>query len=74
MFLVLTADGEKDLPIPGSPYTFGQVEAAQALGDLASLASRGKAALRLHMTQGAEAGLDALGAAVERAIAAAAQV
>jgi glucose-6-phosphate isomerase len=74
LFLVLTAEGEKDLPIPGSPYTFGQVEAAQALGDLASLASRGKAALRLHMTQGAEAGLDALGAAVERAIAAAAQV
>ncbi|HEU4764086.1 MAG TPA: transaldolase, partial [Candidatus Eisenbacteria bacterium] len=74
LFLVLTASGETDLPIPGSPYTFGQVETAQALGDLASLASRGKPALRLHMTQGAEAGLEALGAAVERAIAAAAQV
>ncbi|HET7497568.1 MAG TPA: transaldolase [Candidatus Eisenbacteria bacterium] len=74
LFLVLTASGETDLPIPGSPYTFGQVETAQALGDLASLASRGKPALRLHMTQGAQAGLEALGAAVERAIAAAAQV
>ncbi|HTM01245.1 MAG TPA: transaldolase [Candidatus Omnitrophota bacterium] len=74
LFLVLTASGETDLPIPGSPYTFGQVETAQALGDIASLASRGKPALRLHMTKGAQAGLEALGAAVERAIAASAQV
>jgi glucose-6-phosphate isomerase len=74
LFLVLTAAGETDLPIPGSPYTFGQVETAQALGDIASLASRGKPALRLPMSHGAGAGLEALGAAVERAIAAAAQV
>ncbi|HTM01163.1 MAG TPA: hypothetical protein VL503_08575, partial [Candidatus Omnitrophota bacterium] len=66
--------GETDVTIPGSPYTFRQVETAQALGDLASLASRGKPALRLHLTRGAEAGLDALGAAIERAIAASAQV
>lgn len=72
LYLVLTASGEADLAIPGSPYTFCQVEMAQALGDLASLASRGKPALRLHMTQGAQAGLEVLGAAIERAIAASA--
>ncbi|MGE5178829.1 MAG: hypothetical protein ACM3PF_07050 [Bacteroidota bacterium] len=70
LFLILTAAGEIDVPIPGSPYTFGQVETAQALGDAASLTSRGKPLLRLHMTEGAAAGLDALGAAIERAIAA----
>jgi len=73
LFLVLTAAHDSDVPIPSQPYTFGQVETAQALGDLASLASRGKAALRLHLTQGAQPGLEALGAAVERAIAATAQ-
>jgi transaldolase/glucose-6-phosphate isomerase len=70
LFLILTAAGETDIPIPGSPYTFGQVETAQALGDAASLTSRGKPLLRLHMTEGKRAGLEALGAAVERAIAA----
>lgn len=73
LFLVLTAAGEIDLPIPGSSWTFGEVEMAQALGDAAALESRGKPVLRLHLTQGAEAGLEALGAAVERAIAASLQ-
>lgn len=73
LFLLLTAAGEIDLPVPGSPWTFGEVEMAQALGDAASLESRGKPVLRLHLTRGAEAGLEALGAAVERAIAASLQ-
>ena len=70
IFLILTTQTESDLPIPGSPYTFGQVETAQALGDLASLASHGKAALRLHLAAGAAPGLETVGSAVERAIAA----
>ncbi|MGE5176955.1 MAG: hypothetical protein ACM3JJ_11335 [Hyphomicrobiales bacterium] len=72
MFLILTSAGERDVAIPGSPFTFGELEAAQALGDLKSLASRGKPALRLHLLRGAEAGLQAVGAALERALAAAA--
>jgi transaldolase/glucose-6-phosphate isomerase len=56
VFLQLTADPSKDLPIPGWEESFGTLIAAQALGDLASLQRRGRRALRLHFG-GVEAGL-----------------
>ncbi len=34
MFLVITSEKAGDVPIPGAKYTFGQLEMAQALGDL----------------------------------------
>ena len=49
VFIQLTADPAKDLPIPGWEETFGTLIAAQALGDLASLQRRGRRALRLHL-------------------------
>ena len=70
MFLILTAGDELDLPVPGSPFTFGDLKTAQALGDFAALSSRGKPVLRLHLTAGVEPGLQAMGAALERALAA----
>jgi len=70
MFLILAAGDEADLAIPGSPFTFGELKTAQALGDYASLASRGKPVLRLHLAAGVESGLQAVGAALERALAA----
>ncbi|MGH2427430.1 MAG: bifunctional transaldolase/phosoglucose isomerase [Candidatus Limnocylindria bacterium] len=48
VFLQLTADPRKDLPIPGWEETFGTLIAAQALGDLASLQRRGRRVLQLH--------------------------
>ena len=48
VFLQLTADPSRDLPIPGWEESFGTLIAAQALGDLASLQRRGRRALRLH--------------------------
>ena len=48
VFLQLTADPRKDLPIPGWQESFGTLIAAQALGDMASLQKRGRRALRLH--------------------------
>jgi len=48
VFLQLTAEPERDLPIPGWTETFGTLIAAQALGDLRSLQSRHRRALRLH--------------------------
>ena len=48
LFLQLTADPSRDLPIPGWDETFGTLIAAQALGDLTSLQRRGRRALRLH--------------------------
>jgi glucose-6-phosphate isomerase len=49
VFLQITADPSKDLPIPGWAESFGTLIAAQALGDLDSLQKRGRRALRLHL-------------------------
>ncbi|MCV0403307.1 MAG: transaldolase [Chloroflexi bacterium] len=69
VFLQLTADPAKDLPIPGWDESFGTLIAAQALGDLASLQRRGRRALRLHMAD-LEAGLERFEAMVDGALAA----
>jgi glucose-6-phosphate isomerase len=49
VFLQITADPSKDLPIPGWQETFGTLVAAQALGDLESLQRRGRRVVRIHM-------------------------
>jgi glucose-6-phosphate isomerase len=49
VFLQVTAEPRKDLPIPGWEETFGTLIAAQALGDLQSLQRRDRRVLRLHM-------------------------
>ena len=56
IFLQLTADPRRDLPIPGWPESFGTLIAAQAAGDLAALEKRGRRVLRLHLAD-PEAGL-----------------
>ena len=48
VFLLLTAPGG-DVPIPGEPFTFGILELAQALGDMASLDQAGRRALHVHL-------------------------
>lgn len=70
MFLMITYEKSEDLPIPGAKYTFGQLEMAQALGDLQSLGNIGKPALRLHFTEGVRPGLAALRHAVDQALSA----
>lgn len=57
VFLQVTADPAKDLPIPGWAESFGTLIAAQALGDLSSLQKRGRRVIRLHF---ADAGLGRL--------------
>jgi transaldolase/glucose-6-phosphate isomerase len=49
IFLQLTADPHRDLPIPGWPESFATLIAAQAAGDLAALQRRGRRVLRLHL-------------------------
>lgn len=46
-FLQITERVAQDVPIPGLPYSFGQLEAAQAEGDLRALRGRGRPALRI---------------------------
>jgi transaldolase / glucose-6-phosphate isomerase len=60
VFLQITCDDASDLPVPGRTYTFGTVKAAQAQGDFAVLAARGRRALRVHLGRDVAAGLDAL--------------
>jgi len=58
-FLEITGAVGEDLPVPGQPYTFGLLQAAQAAGDAEALAGRGRPFLRLHFTDRA-AGLGQL--------------
>jgi hypothetical protein len=37
LFLIITAEPRADLPVPGRPFSFGVLEAAQAIGDFESL-------------------------------------
>jgi glucose-6-phosphate isomerase len=53
----LTGDEAEDVAIPGSPFTFGALQAAQATGDYQALSEAGRSVLRIH-----------LGASVERAM------
>ncbi len=52
VFLQITSTGGPDLPIPGVPYSFGTLFAAQARGDLEVLQAHGRRALRLHSEDG----------------------
>ncbi|HEV3220588.1 MAG TPA: hypothetical protein VGZ48_12510, partial [Candidatus Acidoferrales bacterium] len=60
----------EDLPIPGAKYTFGQLQMAQALGDMQALARVGKPVLRLHLKEGAPAGLSTLRRSIDQAFSA----
>jgi transaldolase/glucose-6-phosphate isomerase len=68
VFLQITCDDLVDLSIPGHPYTFGILKAAQARGDFQVLADRDRRALRVHLGSDVEAGLLALNAAFEEAL------
>ncbi len=50
VFLQITGAVDRDLPIPGLPFTFGRLIAAQAAGDAQVLADHGRPVLRLHLT------------------------
>ncbi|HXN51379.1 MAG TPA: bifunctional transaldolase/phosoglucose isomerase [Candidatus Acidoferrum sp.] len=69
VFLQITCDDKLDLPVPGQKYTFGVVKAAQARGDFAVLAERGRRALRVHIGKNAKADLAKLARATKKALA-----
>jgi glucose-6-phosphate isomerase len=57
LFVQLTVNHAKELPIPGKPYTFGTVADAQALGDFQALQAAGRQVVRVHVPLGG-VGLD----------------
>ena len=68
VFLQVTCDDANDLPVPGQKYTFGIVKAAQARGDFAVLAERGRRALRVDLGADVRAGLEQLKSSIIKAI------
>ncbi|HEV7453094.1 MAG TPA: glucose-6-phosphate isomerase [Pseudonocardiaceae bacterium] len=48
-FLQLTGEVVEDIPVPGTAFTFGDLQRAQALGDAEVLVRRGRPVLRLHL-------------------------
>jgi glucose-6-phosphate isomerase len=49
-FLQITGAIGDDLEVAGKPYSFGQLQAAQAAGDRKALAGRGRPLVHLHFT------------------------
>jgi transaldolase / glucose-6-phosphate isomerase len=68
VFLQITCDDASDLAVPGQKYTFGIVKAAQARGDFAVLAERGRRALRVHLSKNLKSGLNALAKAIAQGL------
>ncbi|MDA0264142.1 MAG: glucose-6-phosphate isomerase [Chloroflexi bacterium] len=57
LYLQLTADHPEDLVIPGTPFTFGVLADAQAVGDLQALRTSGRRAIRADLGADPEAGI-----------------
>jgi transaldolase/glucose-6-phosphate isomerase len=68
-FLQLTADHPNDRPIPGWPYTFGELIDAQAAGDFQTLEAHDLPIIRVHLGSDPDAGLAALERALDHALA-----
>ena len=68
VFLQITCSHGRDIAVPGKSYSFGAVEDAQAAGDLAVLAERGRRVLRIHLDKVGD-GLRTLRSALETALA-----
>jgi len=68
VFLQITCSDAVDFPVPGHSYTFGVVKSAQARGDFAVLAERGRRALRVHTGKNVLQDLRKLGTALRQAL------
>jgi transaldolase/glucose-6-phosphate isomerase len=68
VFLVVTCDDARDLPVPGRKFTFGTVKAAQARGDFEVLTQRRRRVLRVHLGADVPAGLSTLHQVVRQAL------
>jgi glucose-6-phosphate isomerase len=49
VFLQITGAVQRDVEVPGQPFTLGRLQLAQALGDLGALEKRGRPIARLHL-------------------------
>jgi transaldolase / glucose-6-phosphate isomerase len=68
VFLQITADDAKDLPVPGQKASFGVIKTAQARGDFDVLTERGRRALRVHLKGDLGRGLKMLDDAIRQVL------
>ncbi|MDR1185196.1 MAG: hypothetical protein LBK67_10445 [Coriobacteriales bacterium] len=50
VFLILSADEDNDIAIPGEDFMLGELAAIQAQGDFVALASRGRRVVQIHLS------------------------
>lgn len=67
-FIVITADRENKIPVPGKNFSFNQLQVAQALGDIQALQSKGRRILHLHLNENWEEQLREIPAQIQKAI------
>jgi transaldolase/glucose-6-phosphate isomerase len=65
LFLQLTAGVEEDVAVPGEEYSFGVLKRAQAQGDLQALHKHDRRAIRIHLGEHVQDGLERLKDAVD---------
>jgi hypothetical protein len=58
VFIIVTAEPDEDLAIPGQPFSFAVLEHAQAVGDFQSLNGAGRRVLHIHLPDRREASLE----------------
>ncbi len=58
LFLQLVDEPQHDMEVPETDFTFGELIAAQALGDYRALTQRGRRVLRVNLGTNCSAGLD----------------
>ena len=49
LFVQITCDPADDIPVPGEPYSFGVLAAAQAIGDFEALREHKRRVVRIHI-------------------------
>lgn len=57
VFILFTADTDKDVQIPGEYWSFAVLQRGQALGDFRSLNNKGRRLIRIHLGKDIEQGL-----------------
>lgn len=57
VFIMLTADADEDISIPGEDYGFATLQRAQALGDFRALIDKERRVIRIHLGKDLERGL-----------------
>lgn len=64
VFLIISADAENDVKIPGAAYSFNDLVNAQALGDFKALAEKGRRVIKVHVKKPICEGLKKLDSAL----------